>query len=114
MPSDAPSALNWNCLPHIRDVQPLDAIDEQCLAEIESVLAKYGRTSRFGVAVLHKHFDIAPDEILIERTFIEQRRLMTEPVQVSSVTGDLLTTIWRFDNGVRYACSYCNKDHCTS
>lgn len=114
MSAHAARSDNWNSLPHIRDVQPLDHDDEACLAEIETILAKYNRTARFGVAVLHKHFDVAPDEVLIERTYAEARQLVTEPTRASEVTNDLITTIWRFDNGVRYACSYCNKDHCQS
>lgn len=114
MDASVARADNGNTLTHIQDVQPLDAVDEACLAEIEVVLAKYNRTARFGVAVLHKHFDVAPDEVLIERTYAATRQLVTQPVRASEVTGDLITTIWRFDNSVRYACSYCKKNHCQS
>jgi hypothetical protein len=105
---------NWNDLPNIQNVQPFIDADEACLNEVKAVLEKYDRASRFGVALLHKHFVIGADEVLIERSDPQNRTLITEPMKTSQTESrNLITTIWRFDNGVRYACSFCNKDHCT-
>jgi hypothetical protein len=105
---------NWSESLPIQDVQPFGKQDEQCLAEIQQVLERHGLTSRFGVALLHKHFAVEGDEILVERTELEERRLVTDCVKVTDAKAlNLITTVWRFDNGVRYGCSFCNKDHCT-
>ncbi len=115
MQTQTTQARNWNDLSSVIDVANLDSSDEKCLAEIQSVIERYSLTDKFGVALLHKHFLIDEDEMLVERNYSKERRLVTSPEKALDVKeDDLITTIWRFDNGVRYGCSYCNKDHCTS
>jgi len=103
---------NWNDLPDIQDVAPFNYSDEACLDEIKMVLEKYKSTSRFGVALLHQHFPIGNDEVLVERNDPTNRRLTIECVKASEVHKlNLMTTVWRFEDGVKYGCSYCNRDH---
>src|SRR5512146_1457996 len=58
--------LQWSRLEDLRDVAPVDAADLACLAELRDVLARHGRLDRFAVHLLHKHFDLRDDEVLVE------------------------------------------------
>lgn len=72
-------------LPHLHDVRPLDASDAPCLAEIEAVLARHGKAGRFGVSLLHRHFDLAEDERLVEVIDAESRTLTSRPVKAGEL-----------------------------
>jgi len=58
--------LQWKRIRDLRDVAPLDARDLACMAELREVLARHGRLERFAVQLIHKHFELAEDEVLIE------------------------------------------------
>ncbi|WP_027879261.1 hypothetical protein [Mesoflavibacter zeaxanthinifaciens] len=104
---------NWNDLPTLTDVHEISAKDDLCLKELQSVIEKYGLTSKFGVALLHKHFSIGDDEVLLEKNDPVEKLLTSSPIKISEINNEgYATTIWRFDDGHRYGCSYCNKNHC--
>jgi hypothetical protein len=67
--------MQWAALPDIADVPRLDESDHACLDEIRTVLLKHHAIGRFGVHLVHKHFDVAPDEVLVEYTDIDARAL---------------------------------------
>lgn len=103
---------NWNDLADINDVSEFSDDDESCLNEIQAVVEKYGMQKRFGVSLLHKHFDIHDDKMLVERYNPATRSLTLRPEKIEDLKDqDLITTMYRFDGGVRYKCSSCNKDH---
>jgi hypothetical protein len=88
----------------INDLMPVDdphnrlsSEDLVALEEIRTVLARHNLLDRFGVMLLHKHFDLASGERLIERTDVEARR-QTITVMTAEETGDaeVLETAWRF------------------
>jgi|GEM_PF-6015100 len=107
------TAKNWNDLSNLTDVHELTKDDDQCLLELQSIIEKQGLTSKFGVALLHKHFEIEEDEVLLESNNPVQRTLTSQPIKVNEAEkGEYATTIWRFDEGNRYGCSYCQKNHC--
>ena len=58
--------MHWSRLRDLRDVAPLDANDLACMAELREVLARHGRLERFALHLVHKHFDLADDEVLVE------------------------------------------------
>jgi len=106
----ATQAKNWNDLSNLMDVANLSQTDNDCLNEIQSILNKYDLTQKFGVALLHKHFEIAEDEMLIERTYLKDKRLETKPEKLGdSNPEDFITTMWRFDKEQRYGCSVCSR-----
>ncbi|GGB25340.1 hypothetical protein GCM10011505_03190 [Tistrella bauzanensis] len=84
------SAVQWSSLDHIADVRPIDDTDASCLMEIRAVLEKHRCLERFGVALLHNHFDLAEDEILLETTDVNTREQFLRPVKQS----------WMDENGV--------------
>lgn len=81
----------------IDDIEPFSASDEACLGEIRSVLAKHGALDRFGVTLLHGHFHLNDDEILVEYPDPENRLLVSRVERRSSVDeGNAVQTLWRF------------------
>lgn len=87
------ATLQWANLNDIDDVEPIGAADVSCISEVYEVLRRHGLEERFGLALLHKHFDLNDDEVLVETTDKIGRRLTIEPV-VRSEAGKLIETIW--------------------
>jgi uncharacterized Zn finger protein len=100
--------LQWSDLPDIDDVAPISEEDEACLQEIKAVLEKHGRLSRFGIALLHSHFYVNTDEVMVESCDINNRTLVVQPVKRDEFKGrNTIETLWRFDlQGVNFACHY--------
>ena len=65
--------LQWTDLRDIDEVRPIDDDDAECLEEIRVVLQKHNSLDRFGIALLHSHFQIADDELLMETTDVAER-----------------------------------------
>lgn len=89
--------VQWSSLKDIDGVEPIGEKDHEVLGELSQVLLKHGYTDRFGVCLLHRHFDISQDEIIMENTDVEAR------VSVLSVEKDLggsnsIETMWKFSN----------------
>lgn len=106
-----PQAVTWNDLPDIDDTEPFGAEDDPCLQELREVLERHGRTKRFGIALLHSHFPVSNDEILVEHIDQENRVLRTAPVRASDADAEhLRPTLVRFDDGIMMSCAYCPTD----
>lgn len=87
-------------LPHIDDTEPLNDADMGCLREIRDVLVKHNRLNRFGVNLLHQHFDLESDECLVEFCDPEKRTLTVQPVKQADLIGKTAVgTNWRMDSG---------------
>jgi hypothetical protein len=87
-------------LPDIDEVEPLNAADGPVMAELYEVLARHGALGRFGVTLLHQHFELAGDEVLLERTDPVSRRQVIEPVKMDTLVGlNPIQTSWRLDTG---------------
>lgn len=91
------TALSFADLPDIDNVAPLGDSDQQCLSEIAAVLRRHGLESRFGVALLHTHFEVGADEVLVESVDVAQRTLTTTP-RPRSDSRSAIETLWRFDS----------------
>lgn len=76
-------AMQWSRLAHIDHVRPIDETDTECLEEIRLVLKKHNCLSRFGISLLHSHFDLADDEMLMETTDLAKREHWVRPVKKS-------------------------------
>jgi hypothetical protein len=77
--------MQWSTLNHIGDVEPIGDNDAACLEDIRLVLAKHGRLSRFGVTLLHSHFEMGDDEVLMETTDLDLREHRIRPMKVSDL-----------------------------
>ena len=95
-------------LPHISEVLPISEGDEACLQELKDVLRKHGCLSRFGVLLLHEHFPISDDEVLVESCDPATRTLVSRPKKSQELSGvDAIETSWRLDTEETLA--YCKS-----
>lgn len=86
-------------LSDIDDVAPLSNVDKPCLDEIRAVLAKHDALQRFGITLLHEHFEVAEDEILVETIDAKTRTLTSRPEKVSELSNyNAVETSWRLDD----------------
>ncbi|HEY0872555.1 MAG TPA: hypothetical protein VGD94_03715 [Vicinamibacterales bacterium] len=103
------SPIQWSKLKNIDDVDPLNNADTECLLEIRDVLQKHGKLNRFGVALLHSHFDLAADEAMVETCDLENRTLTLKAVKQSEVGPRDVGTIWKLGEGDFIAMSWCRS-----
>ncbi len=96
----------WADLKDIDDVEPINDSDLECMAEVREVLKKHGKRERFGVALLHKHFGMDDDEVLVEETNKKARQLTITPVK-REVVGETVPTIWMLMDGDKKAMALC-------
>ncbi|MCJ2015876.1 hypothetical protein MKK84_00275 [Methylobacterium sp. E-065] len=89
--------LQWSVLPALDEAYPVDKDDMACLAEIRAVLARHGKLGRFAIHLAHSHFELAPDEVLIERPDEDGR---TQHVTVGRLEDapDAIPTTWLFQD----------------
>lgn len=66
---------------------------------LHAVLEKHGALRRFGVTLLHQHFQITDDEVLLEVSNRTERTQVTRPVKRSSLNETHIETAWRLDTG---------------
>lgn len=78
------------------DVGVLSEDDRACLHELGQYLASTDAWQRFGIWLLHKHFEPAPGEVFVERAIHTPRGTQTSPTP-RSAQPDLHTTAIRFD-----------------
>ncbi|HTD41105.1 MAG TPA: hypothetical protein VK671_10830 [Mucilaginibacter sp.] len=85
----------------IGDVEPLNATDLPIMEEIYNVLKKHNALQRFGVTLLHEHFEINEDEVLIEMTDRNTRTQTIQPIDKDHpLLIDSIETSWRLDTGL--------------
>jgi hypothetical protein len=77
------------------DVGTLSDDDRACLAELGEYLVTTGAWERFGIWLLHKHFEPEPGEVFVESAVQSPRMTRTIPVPRSDA---LATTAIRFDD----------------
>jgi hypothetical protein len=103
--------LQWTCLPDLRDVAPLDDADLACIAELRDVLARHGRLRRFALHLVHKHFELAPHEVLVEYSdpIAREQRLRVE-ARTGRNARHAIPTTWMLDQAgtplVTCVCAY--------
>jgi hypothetical protein len=83
------------------------------VAEVREVLARHGRLDRFGLTLLHSHFDLANDEILVETVDKAGRTLTTRPLSAAATEpgATLVESSWRLDapDGHPRPLTYCYR-----
>ncbi len=91
--------LAHNSLKDINAIEKLNESDNSCILELKKVLKKYKKEDKFGLLLLHKHFDIEEDEIMLESIDIENRILTTKPCKIHNLNEKSYTqTVWSFSN----------------
>ncbi|SFT08699.1 hypothetical protein [Mucilaginibacter polytrichastri] len=95
------TAMVYNRFSHADVIEPLAENEKECLEEIRCILTKYDKLDRFGITLLHKHFELFNDEILIETTDEETRQQIIQPMKKSDldlIDGSILETSWALKN----------------
>ncbi len=100
--------MQWADLKKLKDVEPINDGDLECMAEVREVLKKHGKRERFGVALLHKHFEMTDGEVLLEDTDDEARELNIKPVQ-REAAGKSVPTVWMLLDGENRSVLCCNS-----
>jgi hypothetical protein len=90
--------MQWSLLQDLRDVAPLDDADVACMHELRDVLARHGRLGRFALHLVHRHFELTENEVLVEYSdpAVREQRLRVEPRAGASLRNAIPTT-WMFD-----------------
>lgn len=92
--------MMWEATPDISDVDEFSEADVQCFREVRDVLKKHGALDRFGMTLIHKHFEIGPDEVLMEFTDCATRTHTIRPVSLEEVDqSDVSVTHWKLTDG---------------
>lgn len=76
--------MQWARVEDLQDVEPLSDDDFECMQQVREVLARHGKPSRFALHLIHKHFDIEADEILVEYSDGAKREQTCRPEKATS------------------------------
>lgn len=107
----------YKALKDINEVDPLTDEDHETLQMVREVLRKRNAIDKFGVTLLHDHFEIHDDEVLLETTDPITRIQTIKPyrneeLKEAHIDGDnFMQTNWRFDQAdpKNLIClTYCN------
>lgn len=90
--------VQWTKLQQIEDLEPIGERDYEVLEEIRQVLLRQGYQNRFGVCLLHKHFDLQPGEAFLEQSD-EAARISTITVVPEDIAKEAMETAWSFTSG---------------
>lgn len=82
-------------LPRFEEAEGLGPQDSQFVRDLVAVLEKHGNLDRFGLCLLHDHFPVASDEVLVETHDVAARSLRIE-VEKAATTGHTRPSQWRF------------------
>lgn len=114
MTSITVSPVQWSQLKNIDDITPLNEADSPCLMELKEVLRRHGKDDRFGVALLHSHFELREDEIMLEFTDEENRTLTSTVVDRANAPEGSVGTVWMLRDGppatMAWCRAYCYKE----
>lgn len=105
-------ALMWKRLPDVDDVEPIGEQDAIIFKEIKEVLERHSALNRFGINLLHRHFDLQENECILETTDLASRRQVIEVTDAAVLqTGRIIETQWAFDeSGVVLCRGFCHYD----
>ncbi|HST69504.1 MAG TPA: hypothetical protein VLI94_07590 [Solirubrobacterales bacterium] len=83
----------------IEEVESLSSKDQDVIDQVRRVLEENGALDRFGLTLLHSHFDLGPDEVLVETVDADSRTLTIRPLDRSELMrkSDPIQTSWRLD-----------------
>jgi hypothetical protein len=91
--------VQWARLQYIEDLERISDQDYEVLKEVRDVLLRHGYQDRFGICLLHKHFDLQPGEVALEETD-EDSRVSTITVVPDHSCQGAMETAWRFSSDV--------------
>jgi hypothetical protein len=90
-----PATTPGQPLPTFEESKGLGPQDSQFVRDLVDVLEKHGNLDRFGLCLLHEHFPVACDEVLVETHDLAARTLQIR-VDKADATGHTKPSQWRF------------------
>lgn len=108
----AQETWSTSALPVFAEAQPLGEADREFVEEIRAVLVKHSNQERFGLSLLHQHFPVQDDEILLETHDKESRELRVETVKRSAIDFEVKETLWSLAQEKPVALQGCAEDKC--
>jgi hypothetical protein len=109
--------MQWQPIVDISATEGFTANDAECFAEIRDVLKKFGLLEKYGISLIHRHFDIAEDECLVEKVDADARTLTVAPMRKAELApGTTTTTLWKLTDDDKVAeigcqCYVSNRGH---
>lgn len=98
--NNVPLAFAVNRLARIDKVERRLDSEAGLFGEIREILKRHGVEKKYGLVLLHKHFDLADDEILMEYTDMENRTLITKPTPRRDISAaNAIETVWSLETG---------------
>lgn len=86
----------WSKTPKGSKMLKISDSDAECFAELRQVLKKHNAIERYGIGLLHRHFDINEGEVLYESTDIVKRSQIIRPMKFENIPDDsIITTCWK-------------------
>lgn len=92
--SDLSAVDELSPLPDIDEVEPYGPADDACFEELRTVLERHGALNRFGITLLHQHFEVGKHEVLVESIDKINRILTSSPLPTTDAEGSVDTS-WR-------------------
>lgn len=109
--------MQWKPIINISETEGFTALDAACFAEVRDVLSKFGLLEKYGMSLIHRHFDIEEDECLVEKVDADARTLSVQPMKKRDLQPNSTTvTMWRLTKGEKVAeigcqCYVSNRGH---
>jgi hypothetical protein len=93
-------------LPHFDQARRAGSPDLAFSHAFAALLAQYGYKDRYGLALLHRHFDLEPGETLLE-TPAGSRATRLAPVAQADLATSAVPTLWRAGDDRLRPIQYC-------
>src|SRR4051812_25636345 len=91
--------MQWASIKDLHECEPLSDADLECMKDVRAALEKHGKLDRFAVHLIHKHFDVAEDEILVEYSEAANREQFFRVEKASSEAAThAIPTTWTLGN----------------
>lgn len=90
--------MQWAQVPNLDDVTPFSEADFECFTELRAVLVRFNALDRFGINLIHRHFDVAEDEVLVEYVDVENRTLTVKTMKAAEMP-PAVETQWHLSAG---------------
>jgi hypothetical protein len=90
--------MQWAQVNDLYECQPLADDDLECMKDVRAALAKHGKLDRFALHLIHKHFDLSDDEILVEYSDADSREQFFRVEKAESLNArQSIPTTWTLE-----------------
>jgi len=104
------SPMQWATIADLHDTPPLNDEDLACMRDIRDVLIRHGKLNRFALHLIHKHFDLADDEILVEYSEASAReQYFRVEKRTATIVESSIPTTWTLEHMSPLAHCVCAK-----